>query len=193
MRKNWYRIAGLVTLFALIGLVVAQATSTVPVVVTDYHTWYQNQTTLFAAVALIVPWVTKFFTAIGKDWFKTSGRATQWLSAGMAVLLGGIGGWFSLGFLAGSGGWHAALQAAFLTLIAFLGSNGLAKAARQEAASGALRAATQADTQKAAVVTNAQEQAAKAAEAAQKAAAAAQAAADAAKSIKGDVPAPPAS
>jgi len=139
MRKNLPIIVGLVALLALLGGAVAAAVAN-PVIITDYHTWFQSQTTLFAAVALLTPWIVKLTTALGKDWFNTSGAATQWLSLVVSIVIAGIGGWLSLGFLAGSSGWHGALQAVILIAIAFLGSNGLAKAARQEAASGVARA-----------------------------------------------------
>jgi hypothetical protein len=50
-----------------------------------------------------------------------------------------VGGYFSLGYLAGVSGLQGALQAAFLVAVAFLGSNGMAKADRQVAASAAKR------------------------------------------------------
>jgi len=116
-----------------VGVAIAQA---VPVTL-DPRTWFQSQETVFIAVGLVVPWITKALTALGKDWFGTEGRATQWLSLAVAAIIGGVGGYLGLGYLAGASGISAALQAAALTAFAFLMSNGMAKNERQVAASTA--------------------------------------------------------
>lgn len=118
------------------GLALAQAT---PVTILDPRTWFQSQETLFAAVALLSPWLVKALTALGKDWFGTDGRATQWLSLVVAAIVAGVGGYLGLGYLAGAAGFGAALQAAVLTAVAFLVSNGMAKNERQVATAAALR------------------------------------------------------
>lgn len=47
------------------------------VAVLDPATWYASPETILIAASLIVPFITKILTALGKDWFKTEGRATQ--------------------------------------------------------------------------------------------------------------------
>lgn len=121
-----------VVIFALAaGVALAQATP----VTLDPRTWFQSQDAVFAAVALVVPWITKSVTALGKDWFNTDGRATQRLSLGVAAIIGGVGGYLSLGYLTDVSGFSGALQAAALTAFAFLMSNGMAKSERQVAQS----------------------------------------------------------
>lgn len=119
----------------LLGIALAQTTS----IGFDPRTWFETQETVFAAVALIVPWITKALTALGKDWFNTDGRATQWLSLVVAFLVAGVGGFLGLGYLAGATGLVAALQAGALTAFAFLMSNGMAKNDRQVAQATAVR------------------------------------------------------
>jgi len=119
-------------LFALtiVGVGIAQN-----VIVFDPATWFASPEAVLIAASLLVPWITKIITALGKDWFHTDGSATQWLSLAVAVVIAGVGGYFSLGYLAGVSGLQGALQAAFLVAVAFLGSNGMAKAERQVATS----------------------------------------------------------
>lgn len=107
------------------------------VILFDPITWFATQEAVFIAAALITPWITKIFTALGKDWFHTEGKYTQWLSLGVAAVIAGVGGYLSLGYFANISGFQGALQAAFLTIIAFLGSNGMAKSERQVALSTA--------------------------------------------------------
>lgn len=118
----------------LAGLVLAQGTTTI-----DPSTWFDSTTTIFAAAALITPWIVNIVTALGKDWFSTSGKATQWLSFAVSIIIAGVGGWMSLGFLAGEGGFTGLWKAVILVAIAFLGSNGIAKNHRQVAESTANR------------------------------------------------------
>ena len=107
------------------------------VVLFDPASWFASSEAVLIAAGLITPWITKVFTALGKDWFHTDGKATQWLSLGVAVIIGGVGGFLSLGYFADVSGVQGAIQAAFLIAVAFLGSNGMAKADRQVAASTA--------------------------------------------------------
>lgn len=113
--------------------------------VLDPTTWYASPEAVLAAAALITPFIVKVFTALGKDWFKTDGRATQWLSLGVAVLIAGVGGFLSLGHFAGVSGIQGALQAVFLIVVAFLGANGLAKSERQVAQATAKRLSVELD------------------------------------------------
>lgn len=99
--------------------------------------WFASPDAVLAAAGLIVPFIAKAVTALGKDWFNTDGGATVWLSFGVAALIGGIGGYFALGHFAGVAGLTGAIQAVILVAVAFFGSNGLAKAERQAAASAA--------------------------------------------------------
>lgn len=103
----------------------------------DPGSWFHDNAAIFSVAALIASYVTKIFTALGKDWFNTDGSSTQWLSAGVAVLIGGIGGFFGLGQFAEMSGLTGVFNAAILVVIAFLTSNGMAKSERQVAASAA--------------------------------------------------------
>lgn len=152
-----YRFLGVIKYLALtiafvsFGAVLAQATTL------DPRSWFTNQEAVLAAAALITPWLTKVATALGKDWFSTDGNATVWLSAAVAALIAGVGGYLGLGYLAGETGLMAGVQAAGLTLFAFLMSNGMAKGERQVAKSAAASvqtAATQAATTAVAQVLN---------------------------------------
>lgn len=128
---GFIKYTALVIAFVSFGAVLAQAVSI------DPRTWFTSQEAVLAAAALITPWITKVFTSLGKDWFNTDGNVTVWLSAGVAALIGGVGGYLGLGYLAGETGLMAGVQAAGLTLFAFLMSNGMAKSERQVARSTA--------------------------------------------------------
>ena len=60
--------------------------------------WFVSPEALFIAVALVSSWVTKMITALGKDWFKTRGKATvilaaaalRWRVAAGLLLVGGL-------------------------------------------------------------------------------------------------------
>lgn len=125
----------------LFGVALAQE-----VVLFDPETWFVTQEAIFIAAALITPWITKVFTALGKDWFSTEGKYTQWLSLAVALVIAGVGGYLSLGYFANVSGLQGAIQAAFLTLIAFLGSNGMAKSERQVAVSAARKIGNEMET-----------------------------------------------
>lgn len=103
--------------------------------------WYASQEAVMAVAALITPFIVKIFTALGKDWFGTDGASTQWLSVGVAMIVAGVGGYLSLGFLSGVSGMSGAISAAFMTLVAWLGANGMAKSDRQVATAAAKRIA----------------------------------------------------
>lgn len=135
--------------FALVSFGIAQE-----VIVTNPSTWFASQETIFIVAGLIVPWITKVFTALGKDWFHTDGKATQWLSLAVAIIIAGVGGYLSLGFLAGVSGLQGAIQAAILTAIAFLGSNGMAKSERQVAVSAVKRMSVEMDEQRLAALSD---------------------------------------
>lgn len=107
------------------------------VIIFDPSTWFATSEAVLIAAGLITPWITKVFTALGKDWFHTDGKATQWLSLGVSVIIAGVGGFLSLGYFADVSGVQGAIQAAFLVAVAFLGSNGMAKSERQVARSTA--------------------------------------------------------
>lgn len=103
-------------------------------------TWFTNLDAVFFITAVIAGWVTKLSTALGKDWFKTQGSGTVALSAVIAALIGGVGGWLSLGVFAGAGGITGAVAAIGTAVLAFLGSNASAKADRQALAGAVKRA-----------------------------------------------------
>ena len=69
--------------------------------------WFTSLEAVFAITAIFAGWVTKLSTALDKDWFKTQGNSTVALSAVIAALVGGVGGWLSLGVFAGAGAWLA--------------------------------------------------------------------------------------
>lgn len=103
-------------------------------------TWFASLESVFFITAVLAGWVTKLGTALGKDWFKTQGSATVALSAVIAALIGGVGGWLSLGVFAGAGGITGAVAAIGTAVLAFLGSNASAKADRQALAGAVQRA-----------------------------------------------------
>jgi hypothetical protein len=103
-------------------------------------TWYESQQSVFAAAAIIATWIVKLSTALGKEWFRTHGQETVYLSLGISVVLAGVGGYLALGYLAGAGGLLGALQAAVLALLSWLGANASAKYDRQAHASAVERA-----------------------------------------------------
>lgn len=121
-------------LFAIFGIAWAQDVS-----LFDPSTWFVSVEAVMTAASLITPWIVKLFTALGKDWFKTDGKATVWLSFVVSVLIAGVGGYLALGVFAGSSGLMGALNATFVTLVAFLGSNAMAKNERQVATAAAVR------------------------------------------------------
>lgn len=102
--------------------------------------WFTSLEAVFAITAVFAGWVTKLTTALGKDWFKTQGSATVALSAVIAGVVGGVGGWLSLGVFAGAGGITGAVAAIGTAVLAFLGSNASAKADRQALAGAVQRA-----------------------------------------------------
>lgn len=106
----------------------------------DPRTWFSSADAVVTVVGLIMAYLVKLATALGKDWFKTSGGSTVALSAIFAVLIGGYGGYQALGaFGAAGGGFAGAVQAVVLTLVAFFASNGSAKAERQALAGAVAR------------------------------------------------------
>ncbi len=122
---------------AVFGLTLLAVGLAQEVIMFDPSTWFASSEAVIIAAGLITPWITKVITALGKDWFHTDGKATQWLSLGVAVIIGGVGGYLSLGYFADVSGFMGALQAAFIVAVAFLGSNGMAKSERQVAKSAA--------------------------------------------------------
>jgi hypothetical protein len=125
---------GIVT--APAGEVIAQAVDVDPLAPS---TWFQSAASVFAIGSVFAGWVVKLATALGKEWFRTNGQATVYLSAGISVFIAGIGGYFAMGYLTGAGGFAGALQAAFMALLSWLGANASAKYDRQAAASAASR------------------------------------------------------
>jgi len=112
------------------GLAVADTVAVDPMVPAS---WFMSPETLQAFILLVTPWIVKITTALGKDWFKTEGKYTIYLSLGLSIVLAGIGGFFSLGYLAGVGGVKGAIFAIINTVVGFLGSNGLVKGEVQAA------------------------------------------------------------
>ncbi len=106
----------------------------------DPSTWYTSVGAVLSIAGVIAAYVTKLATALGKDWFKTSGQSTVILSAVIAAVIGGIGGYLALGTFAGAGGIGGAVAAIGTALIAYLGSNASAKADRQALAGAVQRA-----------------------------------------------------
>lgn len=134
-------VAVLIALFWVVsGRAFAQAAPAPDIL--QPSTWYASMEAVFAITAIIAGWVTKLATALGKDWFRTSGPSTVALSAVIAALVGGVGGWLSLGVFAGAGGITGAVAAIGMAVLAFLGSNASAKADRQALAGAVQRAET---------------------------------------------------
>lgn len=115
-------------LLVLSGRAFAQATA--PELLSP-STWFTSVEAVLAIAGVIAGYVTKLTTALGKDWFNTEGQATVILSAVIAAIIGGVGGYLALGTFAGAGGIGGAVAAIGTALIAFLGSNASAKADRQ--------------------------------------------------------------
>lgn len=102
-------------------------------------TWFTSVEAVLAIAGVIAAYLTKLTTALGKDWFKTEGNNTVILSAVVAAVIGGIGGWLALGAFTGTGGLGGAVAAIGSAVIAFLGSNASAKAERQALAGAVSR------------------------------------------------------
>lgn len=126
-------LLGSIAILMMTGIVMAQPDIFNP------STWFVSQEAVFLAASLITPWIVKIVTALGKDWFSTDGKSTIWLSAGVAAVIAGVGGYLSLGYFADVSGLAGAVNAAILTIIAFLGSNGMAKNERQVATAAMTR------------------------------------------------------
>ena len=65
----------------------------------------------------------------------------------MAILIGGVGGYLSLGFLAGVSGLTGALNAMVIVAMAFFGASGLAAGERQAQVSAIKRASHELDAE----------------------------------------------
>lgn len=138
-QRLWQVLRWLLATFMLAGLIMLLAAH-VRAQDTDLSGPFANIETVLALTALIAAWLTKLVTALGKDWLKTQGPATVALSGVIAALIGGIGGWFSLGAFAGEGGLTGAVAAIGTALFAFIGSNASAKSDRQALAGAVQRA-----------------------------------------------------
>lgn len=136
---------GLVTaLLLLLSTATAQAADVPPFDPGDSSTWFGSEAAIVAFVALLTGLVVQMFTALGKDWFHTEGPRTVLLSAAIAVLLGGVAGWFTQGiFEDGPGGWTGAVQAGLTALWAFLQSNAVHKMSVQQRAAALKRASAE--------------------------------------------------
>lgn len=137
-QRLWQVLRWLLATFAVAALVMllAHANAQSP----DLSDPFGSREALAGLVMLIAAWLTKLLTALGKDWLKTEGPTTVALSAAIAALLGGIGGYFALGIFAdGGGGLNGALTAIGMAVAAFLGSNASAKSDRQAVAGAILR------------------------------------------------------
>lgn len=137
-QRLWQIVKWLLATLAVAALVMflAHAHAQSP----DLSDPFGSREALVGLVMLIAAWLTKLLTALGKDWLRTEGPTTVALSAAIAALLGGIGGWFALGIFAdGGGGLNGALTAIGMAVAAFLGSNASAKSDRQAVAGAILR------------------------------------------------------
>lgn len=101
-------------------------------------TWFTSVEAVLIIAGVVAGHVTKLTTALGKDWFRTEGQSTVVLSAVVAAIIGGVGGYLALGTFAGTGGLGGAVAAVGSALIAFLASNASAKSERQ-ALAGAVK------------------------------------------------------
>lgn len=139
-QRLWQIVRWLLATLFVAGLVMvlAHAHAQSP----DLSDPFGSREALVGLVMLIAAWLTKLLTALGKDWLKTEGPTTVALSAAIAALLGGIGGYFALGIFAdGGGGLNGALTAIGMAVAAFLGSNASAKSDRQAVAGAVERVA----------------------------------------------------
>ncbi|MCZ2110972.1 MAG: hypothetical protein LC118_15620 [Dehalococcoidia bacterium] len=131
-QKTWQVLRWGLAITASTLLLLVLLTTLVRAQSPDLSDPFGSNEALIALATLVAAWVTKLLTALGKDWFKTSGTATVALSAVIAAIFGGIGGWFALGiFSDGGGGLNGAITAIGMAVAAFLGSNASAKSDRQ--------------------------------------------------------------
>jgi hypothetical protein len=124
----------------VLGLCVAIAAAQANPDPLDPASWFESQEAVFAVATIFAAWIVKLTTALGKDWFKTDGLATVYLSAGLSLAIAGVGGYLALGYLSGAGGLAGALQAAAMALLSWLGANASAKYDRQAHAAAVTRA-----------------------------------------------------
>lgn len=115
-----FSIAVMFTAF-LSGVVLAQATPQVDIL--HPGAWYASPDAVIAAGMLVGGYLVKLLTSFLKSAFLTSGSGTVVMSGIATVMIAGVGGYFALGYLAGSGGFAGALQAAAMALLAFLHAN----------------------------------------------------------------------
>lgn len=133
-------IAAVISLAYVVSLVLGGFARAAQVDPLNPSTWFTDTEAVLTIAGILFGWLVKAATALGKDWFKTEGTATVVVSAAVAVLIAGIGGYQMMGvFTDLGGGIQGAIQAAWMTLLAFLTANGNAKAERQAIASAVQR------------------------------------------------------
>lgn len=133
------------TLLAIAALLALPLALAAEVVITNPSGWYVDATTVMAAGVLIATYIVNILTSIGKGAWLTTGSRTVVLSGVISVIVAGVGGYLSLGFLADlGGGLDAALRAAGMTIFSFIGANLKYNYDKQVAESGAKAAAAKA-------------------------------------------------
>lgn len=90
--------------------------------------------------AILASYVVRLTTALGKEWFQTDGPRTKYLAIAISVIVAGVGGYLSLGFLSDVSGISGAFRAAVMVFVGYFGAVAKAEYDRQTMASGADRA-----------------------------------------------------
>lgn len=115
--KQMSRAGLMVGFFLMAGLAVAQPDVLEPL------TWFESLAAVIAIGGILAGAITRALTALGKDWFGTTGLDTVILSGGISVIVAGVGGYHALGTFADLTGWQGALSAAFMALWAVVQAN----------------------------------------------------------------------
>lgn len=122
---------GLIVTALLVLLQIVQAVFAQTVDPLRPETWYVSLQTVMLVGAVLSGWIVKLLTALGKEALLTEGNRTRLLSAGISVVVAGVGGYLALGVFGGEPGFPNALRAAGMALWALLQANASAIYDRQ--------------------------------------------------------------
>lgn len=136
--KRLYRVTMMMAL-SLFGIALAQDPE-----IGNPGGWFVNPDVLAAAGAMLAGYVVNLLTALGKHHWLTTGNRTRILSIALSVVIAGVGGYLSLGYLSDLSGFQGAIRAAVMTAVALVLANAQYHANQQAAAKGAEAAAAKA-------------------------------------------------
>lgn len=94
-------------------------------------TWFIDPDAVVLVAGILSGYAVLLLTAFGKETWLTHGNRTVILSGVISAIVGGVGGYLSLGWFADMSGWQGVVRAVVITLIAFVQSNLVAKRAAQ--------------------------------------------------------------